>query len=121
MKYLSDYMQDAQTKLFDQTGTFFAFSKKQFDEKAKPGVTYCDAGGGMICPKGQAKTLFEGLDRIYRDGIKQDVEENGIEAIVIREIFNHECYYTGSPSVVIEKLEDYPVTGEEIRRIFSEN
>ena len=32
MKYLNDYQENAQTRLFNKTGAFFAFSTKQFDE-----------------------------------------------------------------------------------------
>ncbi|MGR5097050.1 DUF7659 family protein, partial [Vibrio maritimus] len=41
MKYLSDYTQEKQTALFNETGAFFAFSNQQFDEAKKDGVKYC--------------------------------------------------------------------------------
>jgi len=47
MKFLSNYTQAAQTKMFKEQGVFFAFSKKQIDEGCKqvgaledcPGIT----------------------------------------------------------------------------------
>jgi len=44
MKYLSDYTEEAQTKLFVEKGVFFAFSKDQFNEQKKEGVDYVSAG-----------------------------------------------------------------------------
>jgi hypothetical protein len=40
MKYLSDYVQDEQTKLFNRLGIFFAFDNKRFNEEKKDGVEY---------------------------------------------------------------------------------
>jgi hypothetical protein len=40
MKYLTDYTQEAQTKLFEEKGVFFAFSNKQFEEQRKEGIKY---------------------------------------------------------------------------------
>jgi hypothetical protein len=51
MKYLSNYVEAAQTKLFNETGTFFAFSNKQYDDQAKAGIEYASLGAGIICPK----------------------------------------------------------------------
>ena len=42
MKYLSDYMNDKQSALFDQYGVFFAFSQEQFLAARKEGVKYVD-------------------------------------------------------------------------------
>lgn len=41
MKYLSDYIQQPQTALFDELGAFFAFSNKQFDEVKKKALNTC--------------------------------------------------------------------------------
>ena len=73
MKYLSNYMEDRQTALFDRLGVFFAFSKGQFDEGKKEGVKYCSLGSGMICPKDNAKELIDELDRIVKECIQQDL------------------------------------------------
>lgn len=44
MKYLSHYIQDAQTALFNKTGAFFAFSQEQFNDAKKDGITYVALG-----------------------------------------------------------------------------
>lgn len=90
MRYLSDYMDEAQSDLFEVTGSFFAFGQKQFDEQKIDGVKYVSLGAGLICPKGHAKKVIEEIDRIYDDAIQQDIADHGAEKIVEREYFNHE-------------------------------
>jgi hypothetical protein len=92
MKSLQDYVEDRQTALFEETGTFFAFSKEQFDTQKQEGVTYVDCGIGMLCPKPNYQRLKEGLNTIHRDGMRQDLEENGAEGILKREYFNYETH-----------------------------
>ena len=119
MKYLSDYIEQAQTKAFEQAGAFFAFGDEQYKEKAKDGIKYVSMGAGLICPKQNAKTLHETLDKIYIEGIKQDQTENTKEAIILRELKNHECFYTWEIDVVIEKLTDYDITETDILTVWN--
>ena len=118
MKYLSDYVDANQTKLFKSTGTFFAFNMKQFNENKKDGVKYVNMGMGMITEKENAKTLIEGLNNIQNEGIKQDVKDNGIKAIIWRELANHECQINYSCEPVIDALAGYPITEDEIKTEF---
>ncbi|MFM2591293.1 hypothetical protein [Vibrio sp. TBV020] len=119
MKYLSDYTQQAQTDLFDELGAFFAFSNQQFDKAKKKGVEYVSLGMGMIVPKSNAKSLVVRLDEIQKEGIKQDIAENGKEAIIRRELFNHECFYTNDICDCVEKLEEYGYSYDDIYQVFS--
>ena len=119
MKYLSDYIQDAQTKLFDETGTFFAFSQDQFNEGKKEGVTYTAMLGGAIVPVENAKKLMLGLEKIHDAGIAQDIAENGIEAIIARELSNHEAYYTYDISDTFDSLLGYNVTKAQVQAVFN--
>ena len=61
MKCLSNYMNEAQTELFNNTGAFFAFSDTQFDEKKKNGVKYAHLGAGLICPIENIEQIKTGL------------------------------------------------------------
>ena len=72
MKYLSNYIEEAQTKAFDTNGAFFAFSTKQFNEAKTEGVKYTSLGLGMVCPSANVETLLSSLDTIHEEGIKQD-------------------------------------------------
>lgn len=107
MKYLSDYMEEKQTALFRETGSFFAFGNKQFNEQKKEGVTYVNMGSGLICPIETAEQLSDGLDLIYIEAIRQDVSENGAKAVIEREYFNHETQITGDNSQVVAIMSDY--------------
>ena len=119
MKYLQDYQENAQTRLFDKTGAFFAFSNKQFDEAKKDGVKYVSVGAGMICPTENVKELIETLHSIYKGAIKKDLKENGKETIIKRELYNHECFYTNDISDAVDKLEFYGFTEKEIYSVFN--
>ena len=119
MKYLSEYMHDKQSQLFKETNAFFAFSQQQFNEGIIKGNKYTSLGGGLFCPSQHVKKLTEGLEKIYRDSIKEDIKENGLDKIIIRELYNHECFYTGCYTEVVEKLTDYPgITKEMIKALF---
>lgn len=119
MRYLCDIMQDRQTKLFEECGTFFAFSQQQLDEKIKPNIKYVQLPGGMFNPKETAQKLIDGLGIIYKESIEEDMAENGKDAIILRELENHEAFYTGLIDATVEKLEDYPITRQEIAIIFA--
>ncbi|HAS6131806.1 TPA: hypothetical protein RQK29_002289 [Vibrio vulnificus] len=118
MKYLSDYTQQPQTDLFDELGAFFAFSNNQFDSAKKKGVEYVSLGMGMIVPKNNAKKLIERLDEIQKEGIKQDIAENGKETIIRRELSNYECFYTNDITDCVENLEEYGYSYDDIYQVY---
>ncbi|MFA0719455.1 hypothetical protein AB4622_26240 [Vibrio splendidus] len=119
MKYLSHYIQAKQTQAFNEAGAFFAFSTKQFDEAKKEGVKYASLGMGLICPVDNAKQLMTRLDSIAQEGIVEDIEENGKKAIIRRELFNHECFYTNDICDCVEKLEGYGISYDEVYEVFN--
>lgn len=118
MNTLNDYTQDAVSAALDKAGAFFAFSNEQFAEKEKEGVEYVSLGAGMICPKENAKTLILEINSVHKEGVKRDLEENGKEAIIKRELANYECYYTGEIEDCVDALKDYSITEEEIYEVF---
>ncbi|OMO26513.1 hypothetical protein BH582_21820 [Vibrio sp. 10N.222.47.A9] len=119
MKYLSHYIQDKQTQAFNDAGAFFAFSNQQSDEAKKDSVKYASLGMGLICPVDNAKQLMIRLDSIAQEGIAEDIKENGKKAIIRRELFNHECFYTNDICDCVEKLEGYGITYDEIYELFN--
>lgn len=120
MNYLSDYTNAAQTELFDKVGAFFAFSNKQLEGKIKEGIKYVNMGAGMICPKENAKELIKGLSTIQDKGIEKDIADNGIKAIIHRELGNYECQITNDIDEVINVLEPYGVSEQEIQTEWNE-
>ena len=120
MKYLSDYTEKATTKLFNKHHAFFAFSDKQFEEGAKKEFKpYVHLFGGLIAPKATADQLCKDLKNITKEGIKQDIKENGIENIIKRELSNHEAYYTGEIEQTVDGLAGYSITNEKIMEVFT--
>ena len=119
MKYLSDYIEQSQTELFKKTGTFFAFSTKQYDEQANKKIEYIQMGGGMITPTENVKEVIETMHQIIQDGMDQDIKENGHQAIILRELQNHEAFYTNDTEETIEALKDYPgITKQDITKVY---
>ena len=122
MKYLQDYMDKGQDKLFKDKKVFFAFNKEQLDEGIKKhkikGVKLVSMGGGMYCPKTNAEQVLHSLDEIYKAGIEQDIKENGIDKIILRELLNHEAFYVGDIQDTKMKLMDYPITKEQIIEVY---
>jgi len=116
MNTLNDYTQEKQTKLFNDTGAFFAFSSEQFNEKQKKGVKYVAMASGLMVPKENFKKLFNGLKSINDDGVKQDISDNGITAIIHRELANYEAQITGDISNTVEALEDYGITRSQVSK-----
>ena len=114
MKYLSDYTEEAQTKLFKECGAFFAFSQKQFDEKKVTGVKYIALDGGLLVESDKVETLLEGLKTTNEEGIKLDIEENGKSTIIQRELANHEAQITCSITDTVEALSGYGFSKEDI-------
>jgi hypothetical protein len=114
MKYLSNYIEENQTKLFNKTGAFFAFGQDQFNKAKKKGINYVSLGSGLICPKDNVDRLLNDLDKIADKGRKQDIEENGKKKIIWREFSNHECQISMDPTDGIYALDGYGFTKDEI-------
>jgi hypothetical protein len=114
MNYLSDYTSVKQTKLWNDNGAFFAFSQQQLDAEKKEGVVYVSMGLGLIAPKENAFKILKGLEAIHTEGIKQDISENGIKAIIHRELANYETQITGDISDTVDALEDYGITRAQV-------
>ena len=118
MKFLQDYIDEAQSKTLDDNGAFFAFGKEQFNEAKKEGIKYAYVGYGLLCPMDNVEKLMEDLEKIAEEGIKQDIKENRIEAIIERELDNHEVQITRDISDTVSALDGYGVTEEQIRAVY---
>ena len=114
MKYLNDYIDEAQTKIFKEYGAFFAFSNKQFDESKKENTKYISMGAGLICPENNVPKLIKELDNVFKNGVKQDVSENGAKKIIEREYFNHETQISMDDSAALSALSIYKETFPEL-------
>ena len=125
MRYLSEIMENRQTNLFNKNKVFFAFSNKQFEsgiiEKKIPKLTkIVNIGQGMFCPSDNVKEVIEQIDIIYKESIVEDMKQ-GKDNVILRELSNHECFYTGDITDCVEKLSDYPITKKEIIKVYRKN
>jgi hypothetical protein len=118
MKHLSDYYAEENSKLFMSLGVFFAFSNAQFENQRIKEVEYYNVGGGMICPKSNVKKLLKGLKKNHINAIKRDKDEHTEEEIILRELRNHEAFYTGDIFSVVEHLKEYEYTLARIKEIY---
>ncbi|MDA3806480.1 MAG: hypothetical protein PF440_01090 [Thiomicrorhabdus sp.] len=109
--------------ILDEHGAFFAFNMTQYTAKAVEGTEYVNMGQGLICPEDNAEALVEALAEFSANLIKEDKEANSIEAIVQRELVNHEAQITGSIEPTVEALFGYnipmPVIHEEFNKYMS--
>lgn len=115
MKYLSNYTEEAMSKLWEETGAFFCFSDDQFNSQRKEGIEYVSLGAGLVSPKDKIRQVIEGMDRVRTEGIKKDKEENGKENIIKRELYNYECFYTGDYSDAVSALTEYGYSEEDVK------
>lgn len=125
---LNKYTEQKQTNLFNKYGVFFAFSNEQLqkgidDLKSKgillEGEKLMRLPLGMLAPSKHAQTVMEKLAKIHKDGRAEDIAENGKEKIIVRELYNYECFYTGDYSEAYENtLKDYGFTLEEVRKAY---
>jgi|TARA_R100000482_G_scaffold122817_1_gene71341 hypothetical protein len=125
MKYLSEIMENRQSELWEKKKVFFAFNEEQFKEGMKKyyltsNDKIVNMGAGMFCPKKNAKEVNEQLDKIYKESIVDDMKQ-GKDNVILRELYNHECFWSGDITDCVEKLSDYPITKEEIIEVFNKN
>ena len=121
MKYLQDYMSEGTTEIMNRLGAFYAFGQDQFDEAKVDGVKYITNGSGLLCPKANYKQLQEELNQNYKNALKQDIEENSIKKIILRELTNYECFYDGDLSECLKSLKDYGVSEDQVIKVYHKN
>jgi hypothetical protein len=111
------------SELFEKCGVFFAFSDKQFEENKTPlkeGEKYVSIGGGGYLPKGKVKKLEEGMEAIERFGKQTVKKKNLVKAEILDELQNHECFYTGDISDVVDLFEG-TYTKQQIRDVYNKH
>ena len=124
MKFLQDYMEKRQSAAVTEAKGFYAFNDDQVKEElAKyPGLKIEDLtslGVGLICEKSRAKKLIEDLCTIAEEAMQQDVKENTLEGVIVRELNNHEAYYTGDIESTWYAIQSYPgIKQDYVEKLF---
>lgn len=111
------------SKLWKETGTFFAFGDKQFTEQKQEDVKYYSLGGGMLCPQDNLDVLESGMEAINKARKDYASNEEAREGIIAYELNNHEAYYTGDITDTMQLLKEtmHNVTEEEVREVYKKN
>ena len=114
MKTLNDYVEKAQTKMFDKYNVFFAFGSIESSDKYVEGVEYVSMGHGMICPKEHAQTVLEEMTAGYDNAIEARIKDYGIDRIIQYELGNYESQISMDYDDAFRVLQDYGVTEEKM-------
>lgn len=114
MKSLSEYVEQAQTDIFDENGAFFAFGDKQFEEKRVEGVKYVSLGMGLIAPTENAKKVMEEINDTHERGVALRLKEYGLSRIAQYELANYESQISMDYSTAHDVLKDYGITDEQM-------
>lgn len=112
--------QERYSKLFDDCGVFWAFSKEQFEKNKTPlkdGDKYVSIGGGGYLPKGNFDKLQAGLTAVKKWKAEAMRAVKAEEAI-LHELNNFECFYSCELDDVVEVFEG-KYTVEEIRKVYN--
>jgi hypothetical protein len=112
-------LNDKISSIMEKHNAFFCFSDKQFQEGKKENCTYVDLGAGLVCQKENVKLLQKEMTEVINEYRKKDIELNGIDKIIKRELANYEAYYTGDISDTVDALEDYNVTIDQVRKVYN--
>ena len=110
------------SEVFKKHDVIFAFSDKQFEEQKVEGVEYLYSRSlGMFYNKKSKDTIYKDMEEAIDKAIAIDKETNSKESIILRELLNYECFYTGNPGDAITRLEEYNYTKEEVLEVFNNN
>ena len=126
-KDLEAKKEELQNAIFKECKVFFAFGEDQLREnKAKAGIldgeNIAPWMGGGFCLADKRKALCEGLDKLIDAYSAARVRLNGLDSVILYELRNHECFYTGDYRDAYDALEHYKeVTLEEVERVYYEN
>lgn len=115
------YTDKAMTELLDFVGGFWAFGQSQFDERAVPGALYVSKGGGLYVPGVNAVVFDERFTNLVKSAVEIDKRENTLDEIILRELSNHEAWYTRDIRDTVTALDGYGIELAHIEKIFNAN
>ena len=112
IKSLNSYVDEAQSKVFEENGAFFAFTDEKYNKNKVEGVKYVSIGSGLICPIDNAKKVIAGVNATHAEGIKLRLKDYSISRIIQYELANYESQISMDYSDAFDVLKDYGVTQE---------
>jgi hypothetical protein len=123
MRFFDDIYQDSLKELNIKYELFYAFNKEQFDEALKIRNRkdlgfYVNISYGAYIPNKFKEEYKKELDILYKKSIQIDIEENGKDKIILRELNNHECFYTGEIDDAVDAVHKYGYTSDDVYKIY---
>lgn len=95
----------------NKTGIFWAFSNQQFEEnkthKDAPDNEYLSVMGGGYIHKSNVEKLNVFFNTVVPKLKKEFTDNIKMEDLIEYELINHECYYTGDYTKVVNIIKDY--------------
>ena len=123
MKTLTEIRKEEEekhTQLFNDCGLFWAFSNEQFATNKTPlqeGEKYVSIGAGGYLPKHNVDKFCKGMKDIKK-WTKEQTKANKLqEAEIAYELANHECYYTGDISDVVDLFAG-TYSSDQVKRVY---
>ena len=114
MKVTKDLISQA----VEKNNGFWAFSEKQFLEQYKKHLKpYVNLGAGLYAPKSTYKQLKIDIENATNNIVQKDIDKNGIDKIIWRELQNHEEQYSDGTDT-IQKLKSYGISAEQIMTVY---
>jgi len=104
-----------QTKILDDNGAFFAFSKDQFNTCSDQSLNYKSLGGGLYCPENNIDDLALQLEDTHAFKINWELSNNTLKDIIWYQLANHETQISGDYSDAYEVLKPYGISEDQIK------
>lgn len=110
------------TELFNKCQVFWAFSQEQFLEGTAKyplpkGEKYVSIGMGGFMPKSKHGELTAGLAAL-KQWEKGAIKQAKADEVILYELNNYECFYTGEITDALEVLEPLGYTPEQVRAVY---
>ncbi len=120
MNYTRKLEQAKYDKLMEDCQVFWAFGEDQFKEgkkkiNLKKGEKLTSIGSGGFMPNKHYKQFVEGMkaiDKWAKTSKKDD------KAVILYELNNHECFYTGDWYNAMPRLKDLGYTEKQVKTVF---
>jgi len=106
------------TVIMKKFGAFFAFSKKQFEERADPNLEYATMGSGMITPKENARSMMDEMNAAFDEHVKQTLSEHSVDKLIDHELANYECQIVNDWSDAADALKPFGIKPEQVKARF---
>lgn len=107
------------SKVFRDNDVFFAFNREQIEEGKKPGIKYAyNSSMGMFYNIEKEDTIYLEIDKAIEEAQAIDKQLHTKEQIILRELINYECFYICDFTDVVEPLQAYGYTIQDIQPIF---